>query len=115
MIVSGGENIYSAEVERALAAHPSVQSVAVIGAPDERWGERVVAFVVVSPEAPVDVSELASHCRSLIAGYKIPKEIYLTDSLPQTGSGKVQKAALRQQLQRSLGDEHDRKVRIRGL
>jgi acyl-CoA synthetase (AMP-forming)/AMP-acid ligase II len=99
MIVSGGENIYSAEVERALAAHPAVQSVAVIGAPDEKWGERVVAFVVTHPDKPVEVSELVSHCRELIAGYKVPKEIHLTDALPQTATGKVQKAALRQQLQ----------------
>jgi acyl-CoA synthetase (AMP-forming)/AMP-acid ligase II len=99
MIVSGGENIYSAEVERALAAHPSVQSVAVIGAPDQKWGERVVAFVVPYPDTPVEVSELVSHCRGLIAGYKVPKEIHLVDALPQTASGKVQKAALRQQLQ----------------
>lgn len=98
MIVSGGENIYSAEVERALAAHPSVQSVAVVGAPDEKWGERVVAFVVPYPDTPVEVSDLVSHCRDLIAGYKVPKEIHLTDALPQTASGKVQKAALRQQL-----------------
>jgi len=98
MIVSGGENIYSAEVERALAAHPSVQSVAVVGAPDEKWGERVVAFVVPHADMPVDVSDLVSHCRGLIAGYKVPKEIHLTDALPQTASGKVQKAALRQQL-----------------
>ena len=98
MIVSGGENIYSAEVERALAAHPSVRSVAVVGAPDEKWGERVVAFVVRYPDAPGDVSELVSHCRGLIAGYKVPKEIHLIDSLPQTASGKVQKATLRQQL-----------------
>src|SRR6516164_9053015 len=98
MIVSGGENIYSAEVERALAAHPSVQSVAVVGAPDEKWGERVVAFVVNYPDKPVDVSDLVTHCRGLIAGYKVPKEILLADALPQTASGKVQKAALRQQL-----------------
>jgi acyl-CoA synthetase (AMP-forming)/AMP-acid ligase II len=98
MIVSGGENIYSAEVERALAAHPSVQSVAVVGAPDQKWGERVVAFVVPHPDRPVDVSDLMSHCRGLIAGYKVPKEIHVTDALPQTASGKVQKAALRQQL-----------------
>jgi acyl-CoA synthetase (AMP-forming)/AMP-acid ligase II len=99
MIVSGGENIYSAEVERALAAHPSVQLVAVVGAPDEKWGERVVAFVVAYPDRPADVSDLVSHCRELIAGYKVPKEIHLVESLPQTASGKVQKAALRQQLQ----------------
>ncbi|GFG82854.1 MULTISPECIES: long-chain-fatty-acid--CoA ligase [Mycobacterium] len=98
MIVSGGENIYSAEVERALAAHPSVQSVAVVGAPDQKWGERVVAFVVPYPDRPADVSELVSHCRGLIAGYKVPKEIHVLDALPQTASGKVQKAALRQQL-----------------
>jgi acyl-CoA synthetase (AMP-forming)/AMP-acid ligase II len=100
MIVSGGENIYSAEVERALAAHPSVQTFAVVGAPDEKWGERVVAFVVTYPDKPVDVSDLVSHCRELIAGYKVPKEIHLMDALPQTATGKVQKAALRQQLQR---------------
>jgi acyl-CoA synthetase (AMP-forming)/AMP-acid ligase II len=98
MIVSGGENIYSVEVERALAAHPSVESVAVIGAPDEKWGERVVAFVVPHADMPVDVTDLVSHCRGLIAGYKVPKEIHLADALPQTASGKVQKAALRQQL-----------------
>jgi acyl-CoA synthetase (AMP-forming)/AMP-acid ligase II len=99
MIVSGGENIYSAEVERALAAHPSVQAVAVIGAPDEKWGERVVAFVVPRPDTSVDVSDLVSHRRGLIAGYKVPKEIHLTDALPLSASGKVQKSALRQQLQ----------------
>src|SRR6201987_621751 len=98
MIVSGGENIYSAEVERALAAHPSFQSAAVVGAPDEKWGERVVAFVVPHADMPVDVSDLVSHCRGLIAGYKVPKEIHLTDALPQTASGKVRKADLRQQL-----------------
>ena len=101
MIVSGGENIYSAEVERALMAHPSVQSAAVVGAPDEKWGERVVAFVVTYPDQQVDVSDLVSHCRGLIAGYKVPKEIHVKDALPQTASGKVQKAVLRQQLRES--------------
>jgi acyl-CoA synthetase (AMP-forming)/AMP-acid ligase II len=99
MIVSGGENIYSAEVERALMSHPSVESAAVVGAPDEKWGERVVAFVVTYPDKSVDVSDLVFHCRGLIAGYKVPKEIHLMDTLPHTASGKVQKAALRQQLQ----------------
>ena len=99
MIVSGGENIYSAEVERALAAHPSVQSVAVVGGPDQKWGERVVAFVVTYPDKPVDVPDLVTHCRGLIAGYKVPKEIHLMTALPQTASGKVQKEALRKQLE----------------
>ena len=105
MIVSGGENIYSAEVERALTAHPSVDSVAVVGAPDEKWGERVVAFVVPRPDTPVDVSELVSHCRGLIAGYKVPKEIHLTDTLPHTATGKVHKAVLRQQLREDRSSE----------
>jgi acyl-CoA synthetase (AMP-forming)/AMP-acid ligase II len=99
MIVSGGENIYSAEVERALASHPSVHAVAVVGAPDETWGERVVAFVVTYPGKPVAARDLVSHCRELIAGYKVPKEIHMVDTLPQTASGKVQKAILRQQFQ----------------
>jgi acyl-CoA synthetase (AMP-forming)/AMP-acid ligase II len=99
VIVSGGENIYSAEVERALMSHASVESAAVVGAPDEKWGQRVVAFVVTNPDKPVDVSDLVFHCRGLIAGYKVPKEIHLMDTLPHTASGKAQKAALRQQLQ----------------
>jgi acyl-CoA synthetase (AMP-forming)/AMP-acid ligase II len=99
MIVSGGENIYSAEVERALMSHASVESAAVVGAPDEKWGQRVVAFVVTNPDKPVEVFDLVSHCRGLIAGYKVPKEIHPMDTLPHTASGKVQKAALRQQLQ----------------
>jgi acyl-CoA synthetase (AMP-forming)/AMP-acid ligase II len=73
MIVSCGENVYSAEVERALMSHPSVESAAVVDAPDEKWGERVVAFVVTYPDKPVDVSDLVLHCRDLIAGYKVPK------------------------------------------
>jgi acyl-CoA synthetase (AMP-forming)/AMP-acid ligase II len=99
MIVNGSENSYSAEVERALMSHPSVMSAAVVGAPDEKWGERVVDFVVTYPDKPVDVSDLVLHCHDLIAGYKVPKEIHLVDTLPHTASGKLQKAALRQQLQ----------------
>jgi acyl-CoA synthetase (AMP-forming)/AMP-acid ligase II len=105
MVVSGGENIYSAEVERALTGHPSVVWVAVVGAPDEKWGERVVAFVAPHPGRPVDVSELAAHCRGLIAGYKVPKEIHLTDALPHTASGKVRKEVLRQQLREERRSE----------
>lgn len=98
MIVSGGENVYSAEVERALATHPAVVSVAVVGAPDEKWGERVVAFVVQRPDATVTAADLLSHCRREIAGYKAPKEIHFLPELPVTASGKVQKAVLRRQL-----------------
>jgi acyl-CoA synthetase (AMP-forming)/AMP-acid ligase II len=98
MIVSGGENVYSAEVERALAARPAVAKVAVVGAPDEKWGERVVAFVVQRPDASLPAADLVSHCRRHIAGYKVPKEIHFLSELPSTASGKVQKAVLRQQL-----------------
>src|SRR5277367_5971120 len=82
-----------------LDGGPSVQSVAVIDAPDQKWGERVVAFVVPYPNTRVHVSDLVSHCRDLIAGYKVPKAIHLMDALPQTASGKVQKAALPKHLE----------------
>jgi acyl-CoA synthetase (AMP-forming)/AMP-acid ligase II len=74
-------------------------SVAVIGAPDQKWGERVVAFVVPYPNTRVHVSDLVSHCRDPIAGYKVATAIHLMDALPQTASGKVQKAALRKHLE----------------
>jgi acyl-CoA synthetase (AMP-forming)/AMP-acid ligase II len=94
MIVTGGENVYSAEVERALGSHPAVSAAAVIGERDEKWGERVVAFVVPGASG-IDVDDLLAHCRSRIAGYKVPKQVYLTDALPMTPSGKVQKERLR--------------------
>ena len=103
MIVSGGENVYSAEVERALAGHPGVAEVAVVGAPDEKWGERVVAFVVQRPVASVTAADLVAHCRRQIAGYKVPKAIHFVPALPSTASGKVRKAVLRQRLWRRPG------------
>ena len=103
MIVTGGENVYTAEVDRALGGHPAVASVAVVGAPDEKWGERVVAFVVQRPETSVAAADLVSHCRRQIAGYKVPKEIHFVPELPMTASGKVQKAGLRQQLLKAAG------------
>ena len=100
MIVSGGENVYSTEVEDALASHPAVAEVAVIGVPDERWGEAVYAVVVLrEPTADPDAvaAELAAHCRQTIAGYKVPKQIQIsTDPLPKSGAGKILKRTLRQ-------------------
>ena len=98
MIVSGGENVYSAEVEDVLARHPAVAEVAVFGVPDERWGEAVHAVVTTRPG--VDHHGLAAalreHCRAAIAGYKVPKEIELwTEPLPRSGPGKVLKRQLR--------------------
>lgn len=97
MIVSGGENVYSVEVERALLRHPAVATAAVIGTPDPKWGEKVTAFVVRTPGATASAEELKHHCRELLAGYKVPQEIVLEDALPMTASGKVQKATLRKQ------------------
>ena len=94
MIVSGGENVYSREVEEALMAHPGVADAAVIGVPDERWGEAVKAVVVLKHE--VGVEALTVHCRTLIAGYKCPKSIEFVAELPRLPSGKVSKVALRE-------------------
>jgi acyl-CoA synthetase (AMP-forming)/AMP-acid ligase II len=96
MIITGGENVYSVEVERALQKHPSVGVAAVIGTPDDRWGEKVTAFVVPSSGAIVTEADLQQHCRVYLAGYKVPKSIVFETSLPMTPTGKVQKPALRQ-------------------
>jgi acyl-CoA synthetase (AMP-forming)/AMP-acid ligase II len=97
MIISGGENIYSLEVEGALTAHPAVADVAVIGVPDVKWGEAVKAVVVLKPAASATAGELIAHCRGLIAGYKCPKSIEFAPVLPRLPSGKSNKVALRRQ------------------
>jgi long-chain acyl-CoA synthetase len=96
MIISGGENIYSAEVENALAQHPSVSMSAVIGIPDPLWGERVHAVVVLRNGAVATADDLGSHCRALIAGYKCPRSVEFVDALPMSGAGKILKAELRE-------------------
>jgi acyl-CoA synthetase (AMP-forming)/AMP-acid ligase II len=96
MIVSGGENVYSREVEEALMAHSSVADAAVIGVADERWGEAVKAIVVLKQGTEIGVDALIAHCRTLIAGYKCPKSIELVADLPRLPSGKVSKVALRE-------------------
>jgi acyl-CoA synthetase (AMP-forming)/AMP-acid ligase II len=95
MIVSGGENVYPAEVENALFSHPDVADAAVIGVPDERWGEAVKAVVVLRPGAVFDPAALIAHCRERIAGYKIPKTVEVMDVLPRNPSGKVLRRELR--------------------
>jgi acyl-CoA synthetase (AMP-forming)/AMP-acid ligase II len=96
MIVSGGENVYSREVEEALMAHSSVADAAVIGVADERWGEAVKAIVVLKQGTQIGVDPLIAHCRTLIAGYKCPKSIEFVADLPRLPSGKVSKVALRE-------------------
>ncbi|MDQ0381401.1 long-chain-fatty-acid--CoA ligase [Amycolatopsis thermophila] len=96
VIISGGENISTIEVEHALAAHPDVLEVAVIGVPDPRWGERPKAFVVPRPGRNPSESELIAHVRSRIARYKAPREVEIVAELPKTSTGKVQKYELRE-------------------
>ena len=95
MIVSGGENVYPVEVEEALAQHPDVAEVAVIGVPDERWGETVKALVVARRGAAPTADELIAFARERLAGYKLPRSIDFVDELPRTPSGKVLKRELR--------------------
>jgi len=97
MIVSGGENVYSAEVEQAIQKHPAVAMSAVIGVPDQRWGESVTAVVVLKPGAEATAEELIAHCRTLIAGYKVPKAISFAPNLPISPAGKILKRVLREQ------------------
>jgi fatty-acyl-CoA synthase len=96
MIVSGGENIAGSEVERVLYEHPAVLEAAVVGRPDERWGEVPVAFVVLRPDRTATADDLAAHCRDQLARFKVPKDVTFLDALPRNPSGKVLKRDLRQ-------------------
>jgi acyl-CoA synthetase (AMP-forming)/AMP-acid ligase II len=95
MIISGGENIYSVEVERAISKHPAVAQCAVIGVADPKWGERVHAAIVLREGEAVSTEEMQAHCRQHIAGYKIPRSIDWRGSLPLSGPGKILKRVLR--------------------
>jgi acyl-CoA synthetase (AMP-forming)/AMP-acid ligase II len=96
MIVSGGENVYSAEVENALGQHPAVATSAVIGIPSDQWGESVHAIVILHPDVIVTTDDLQAHCHKLIAGYKCPRSIeFRTEPLPLSGANKVLKIELR--------------------
>ena len=95
MIVSGGENVYPAEVENVLLSHPSVADAAVIGVPHEQWGETVKAIVVLAPGAELDVEAMMEHCRTSLAHYKCPTSIDVIDALPRNPSGKILKRELR--------------------
>jgi long-chain acyl-CoA synthetase len=105
MIVSGGENVYCTEVEDALYAHPMVLEATVFGIPDEQWGEAVHAVVV--PRGEVTAEEIIRHCRTLIAGYKVPKSVtFQADALPKSGPGKV----LKRELRAPFWEGHDRQI-----
>jgi len=108
MIISGGENIASSEIERVVYLLPQVQDVAVVGIPDERWGERPAAIVVVRPGTVLDFSELAAHCARHLARFKLPVALYLRDELPRNASGKVLKRQIRADIlaERQAGQHH---------
>jgi acyl-CoA synthetase (AMP-forming)/AMP-acid ligase II len=96
MIVTGGENVYSTEVENALYMHQAILECAVVGIPDEKWGEMVHAVVVLKPGTNATAEELISFCKEQIARYKAPKSIEFVSALPKTGSGKIEKKKLRE-------------------
>ena len=95
VIISGGENITSVEVEQVIASHPAVLDVAVVGAPDDRWGEVPVAYVVVRPGGTVSEAELIEHVKARLARFKAPKRVTFGE-LPRTSTGKIQKVQLRE-------------------
>lgn len=99
MIISGGENVYSVEVENVLAKHPAVKQCAVVGAPDADWGERVHAVVVLRDQPGVTAEELQAWCREALAGFKLPRSFdFRSDPLPVSAAGKILKRELRQAL-----------------
>ena len=106
MIVSGGENVYPAEVENALFSHPDIADVAVIGVPDEKWGEAVKACVVLRPDATLSQDDIIAFARELVAGYKLPKSVDFVEALPRNPSGKI----LRRELREPYWEGHARRV-----
>jgi acyl-CoA synthetase (AMP-forming)/AMP-acid ligase II len=97
MVISGGENIYSVEIENVLYEHNSILEAAVIGVPDSKWGEVVTAVIILKPNIPLSKEEIQAFCREKLVGYKIPRSIHFVDHLPRNASGKVQKFILREQ------------------
>ena len=95
MIISGGMNVYPAEIEAALEQHPGVFDVAVFGIPSEQWGEQVHATVVLAPGASLAEADVIAYAREHLAGYKCPRSVSFTAELPRTGSGKLLKRKLR--------------------
>jgi acyl-CoA synthetase (AMP-forming)/AMP-acid ligase II len=105
MIISGGENVYPSEVEAVLAAHPKVKDVAVIGVPDEKWGERVHAVIIVHDGQSLSEDEALEWCRDRIAGYKRPRSVSFVceDEMPRTATGKIQHRILRERYVSTAG------------
>ena len=98
MIITGGENVYPSEVEEVVGSHPAVFDAAVIGVPDDKWGERVAAVVIKKPGAELDEDTLRAYCKDKMAGYKRPKDIIFieSDGMPRTATGKILHRILRE-------------------
>jgi acyl-CoA synthetase (AMP-forming)/AMP-acid ligase II len=106
MVITGGFNVYPREIENVISALPGVREVAVVGAPDPRWGEAITAFVSVEDAAALSVGDVLQHCRERLGGYKVPKTVTFVEDLPKTGTGKIQKTVLRER----LWTGHSRKI-----
>jgi fatty-acyl-CoA synthase len=103
MIIRGGENVYPREIEEFLYTHPDIVDVQVIGVPDARYGEAVMAWVTLRPGASLDADAVRDFCRDRIAHYKIPRYVHITESFPMTITGKIQKFLMREQSIELLG------------
>jgi long-chain acyl-CoA synthetase len=95
MIITGGENVYSLEVEDVLYKHPDVQECAIIGVPDQEWGEKVTAYIKPRPSASIDKKEVKTFLKSRLSAFKVPKEFHVVEDFPRSPAGKILKRKLR--------------------
>jgi long-chain acyl-CoA synthetase len=98
MIITGGFNVYPREVENVVSTLPGVREVAVVGAPDERWGELITAVIALEPGTELDSDDVIAHCRTRLGGFKVPKRVVFVDELPKSGVGKILKARIKEEL-----------------
>jgi fatty-acyl-CoA synthase len=104
MVIRGGENIYPREIEEFLYAHPAIADVQVVGVPDERYGEELMAWVVMRPgHDPLTVSDVHDFCRDRLAHYKVPRYVHVVESFPMTVTGKIRKVQMREETAAQLG------------
>jgi acyl-CoA synthetase (AMP-forming)/AMP-acid ligase II len=94
MIITGGQNVSALDVEEVLFTHGKIRDCAVIGLPDEKWGEVVTAVIVAKPETAINENEIMDYCKAKMAAFKVPKKVIVTDAIPRTATGKVQKFIL---------------------
>ena len=106
MIISGGENIFPNDIEEVLYRHPAIEMAAVVGAPDPKWGEIVVAAIKLKPGSSVDQAELIAHCKTFLSSFKVPKKIDFRDQMPMSSFGKI----LRRDVRKSYWEHQEVKV-----